>query len=380
VNNLRFLWIGLRKDAAGARRDPFALLVALGVPLVLAVLMNMVFGRTGEATPQGQLLIADEDRSMASAMLIGVFSHDPLSKMIHVQQVDRAHGRARIDRGEASAFLIIPQGLQTSIWTREPKRLELYTNPSQRILPQIVQESLSMYIDGVSAMQKGASPFSNPYMNAPLVRLDSQAVSQRHALNFAALFFPSMIFMSLMLMANTLAGEIWRERLAGTLRRLAATPVPLGWYLAGRVIFVGILLFGVAIVGVLAVHWLAGVPVSNLPAAVAWVIFSGSTLYLCLLYLVMGAQTARTANILGNLVIFPLMMIGGCFFPFEAMPDWMAHIGRMTPNGWAVAQFKVILAGAVQPAPLALSTAGLLAVSVVAFVLAARRMRRGFLL
>lgn len=73
-------------------------------------------------------------------------------------------------------------------------------------------------------------------------------------------------------------------------------------------------------------------------------------------------------------------MVGGCFFPFEAMPDWMAHIGRMTPNGWAVLQFKAILGGSTQMQSLATSTAALLAVSAIAFTLSARRLRRGFLL
>jgi hypothetical protein len=33
-------------------------------------------------------------------------------------------------------------------------------------------------------------------------------------------------------------------------------------------------------------------------------------------------------------VLFPLLMAGGSFFPFEALPDWIAAIGRRTPNGF----------------------------------------------
>ena len=36
-------------------------------------------------------------------------------------------------------------------------------------------------------------------------------------------------------------------------------------------------------------------------------------------------------------------MIGGSFFPFEAMPDWMVRIGKLTPNGWALGHIKDIL-------------------------------------
>src|SRR5439155_24239797 len=89
------------------------------------------------------------------------------------------------------------------------------------------------------------------------------------------------------------------------------------------------------------------------------------------------ASTPRGASVMGNLLMFPLAMIGGCFFPFEWMPDWMARIGRLTPNGWAIVQFKAILAGSSDGRQLAAAVAGLAAVTALAFALALRRLRRG---
>jgi ABC-2 type transport system permease protein len=103
--------------------------------------------------------------------------------------------------------------------------------------------------------------------------------------------------------------------------------------------------------------------------------FSGSALYLLLLYVVMHASTQRTANVFGNMLIFPFAFVGGCFLPFEIMPDWMARIGRMTPNGWAVTQFQAILSGSARSGSLAAAIAALLAVSAIAFLLVARRLR-----
>jgi ABC-type multidrug transport system permease subunit len=71
--------------------------------------------------------------------------------------------------------------------------------------------------------------------------------------------------------------------------------------------------------------------------------------------------------------------VGGTFFPFEMMPDWLAAIGRLTPNGWAILQLKAFLAGAVEPARLALTLAGLAAVGTLSFLLALRRLRGKFL-
>ena len=399
---MRFLWISTVKDLRRLRRDPISLAMWIAIPLVLAVLMNMVFGG-GEATPQGLLLVQDEDKTFVSNLLTGAFRSGPLAKMLLLEEVKPEEGRARIDRGDGSALLIIPKGLQKAYLDSQPFRLQLITNPAQRILPKIVDETLSMmldasfYVDALFGDQLRTFDLTKPpseqmivaasvmnnrtaqklpkSLNPPLIELETNVV-QEHPQSFASLFLPSMIFMSLLFMANALAGDIWTERLRGTLRRLVATSAALGAFLAGRLLFVGIVLFAVALLGLFGLRWLAGVPVANLTAAVLWLTFSGTALYLLFLLLVLQASTQRTANMLGNLVVFPLALVGGCFFPFELMPNVMASIGRLTPNGWAIVQFKAILTGSANLAELAVAFGGLIGVSFVAYLLTMRRLRR----
>jgi ABC-type multidrug transport system permease subunit len=399
---VRFLWISTVKDLRRLRRDPISLAMWIAIPLVLAVLMNMVFDG-GEATPQGLLLVQDEDKTFVSNLLTGAFRSGPLAKMLLLEEVKPEEGRARIDRGDGSALLIIPKGLQKAYLDSQPFRLQLITNPAQRILPKIVDETLSMmldasfYVDALFGDQLRTFDLTKPpseqmivaasvlnnrtaqkllkSLNPPLIELETNVV-QEHPQSFASLFLPSMIFMSLLFMANALAGDIWTERLRGTLRRLVATPAALGAFLAGRLLFVGIVLFAVALLGLFGLRWLAGVPVANLTAAVLWLTFSGTALYLLFLLLVLQASTQRTANMLGNLVVFPLALVGGCFFPFELMPNVMASIGRLTPNGWAIVQFKAILTGSANLAELAVAFGGLIGVSFVAYLLTMRRLRR----
>jgi ABC-type multidrug transport system permease subunit len=68
-------------------------------------------------------------------------------------------------------------------------------------------------------------------------------------------------------------------------------------------------------------------------------------------------------------------MLGGTFFPFEAMPKWLAAIGQYTPNGWAVMQFKEIISGGLGVAELAGRFGILCAFILIAFALFARRVR-----
>jgi ABC-type Na+ efflux pump permease subunit len=402
---MRFVWLSAFKDLSRLRRDPLRLAAWIGIPLMLAVIMNLVFGGR-EAAPQGLLLVADEDESALSNALTGAVGRRPLARMLLVEKVKREEGRARIDRGDGSAFLIIPPGLQDAYLRNQPFRLQLFTNPSQRILPQIVQESLSIMLEGGFYLQQvagdllpvldtGQAPSDQTvaqwgviinhrvtalrkYLDPPLIELETSVVQEKRQ-GVAELFFPGMIFMAVLFLANGLCQDIWNERALGTLRRLAVTPAPFSAFLGGRLIFVGLVLFTVALAGLAALRWLAGVPVSNLPAALLWVMFAGVALHLVLLLVAMHASSQRAAVVLGNLVVFPLMLAGGCFFPFEMMPGWMARIARLTPTGWAVVQFKAVLSGSANARGLAAALAGLALVSALAFWLVLRRTRRSFL-
>jgi ABC-type multidrug transport system permease subunit len=405
---MRFVWATALKDLRKLRHDPLALTTWLAIPLVLAVMMHVLFGRNAPL-PQGRLLLADEDNTFLSGLVTGAFSREPLSKMVLVEKVTLEEGRARIDRGDASGFLRIPKGLQDAYLRNEPFRLQLVTNPSQRVLPKIIEQALSVMLDAGFYIQQVAAvelrTFDSPsepseqtiaqtsiainriakdvrlYLDPPVIQLETSVITEKkETQSFASVFFPSMIFLSLLFVTNGLATEIWKEQASGTLRRVAASPVSMGAFLAGRLIVVSLVLCGVAVVGLAGLRGLATSPVSNLPGAALWIVLTGAAIFLPLLVISLYTSSRRAADIVGNLIILPMSMIGGCFMPFETMPAWMVRIGRLTPNGWAVIQFKAILAGTANGPALAVAAAGLALLSALAFVLAARRLRRGFLM
>src|SRR5437867_7521177 len=76
------------------------------------------------------------------------------------------------------------------------------------------------------------------------------------------------------------------------------------------------------------------------PFALVWAVYAGAALACLFMLLQLMATNARGGSLLSLMVVFPLMMIGGSFFPFDLMPAWMANIGRWTPNGLAVTQVK----------------------------------------
>jgi ABC-2 type transport system permease protein len=381
----------------------------VGLPIVLGGLLALIGGGSGGPAPKAHLFVVDEDGSVASRLLVGAGRQGQLGAFLELEEVTRADGERRIAAGEGSALLIVPRGFQDGVLRESPTELTLITNPSQQVLPQIVVEGLGMLAEAafygqrlvgapvraVLAERRGfdAETFaaiSNSLAAAiapargtlvpPAIVLETRFESDRGSgIDFGALLIPGLLFMSLLFTANGMSLDVWIEKERGTLRRSVSTPHGVGAFLAGK------LLAALAIMAVVAAVALAvsaawfDVPARRLPLAFAWSCYAGAALFCLFVLLQVSASTFRAASTLAQMAVLPLMMIGGSFFPFEIMPAWMARIGRWTPNGLAVTELKAMLFAGPDLTAIARAALGIGVPAAVAFVLALRRMRRGFL-
>jgi hypothetical protein len=289
--------------------------------------------------------------------------------------------------------------------------LTLVKNPSQRILPGIIEEIVSglaeagFYLQALAGDQlklfaggppTGARTFPDEtviqtsvafnrlgarlgaYLDPPVIQLKTTVVDTQGPgrANFAALYFPSMVFMTVLFTVLGLSGDAWEEYRQGALRRMLATPGGLASLLAGKLAASTAVFFLVALAALVCARWLMEIPVANPIAALLWLSLAGPALLLMMIGLQLCAASQRTAHIMAFLVVFPLGMLGGGFFPFEFMPEWMARIGKLTPNGWALIEFRALMDGPVTPVRLAAGFAALAAAGGVLFPLALWRWRR----
>jgi ABC-type Na+ efflux pump permease subunit len=342
----------------------------------------VIFGR-GEARPHGTLLIADEDRGIGAMLLAGAFSQGSLADMITVEKVNRDDGRRRMDKGDASALLVIPKGFTNALLESRPASIQLVRNPAQRILPDMIEEMVSMLADGgfylqavagdqLRAMSSSRGPTDagvaeisvrfnhvveglQKYLNPPLIQVKNKVIQDKNDRPgaFAAAMLPGMLYMAVFFLAGGLATDVWRERTSGALRRVATTPASLGIFLAGKMLAAAMVLAIVGAFGLTLAHFLVDLPVANFPLAALWIAASGCGLYLLMMIVQSAASNERVANLLSNFVMLPLSMLGGSFFPLEMMPKGLASIGRLTPNGWSIQQLQAILSGSLQPAAFA---------------------------
>lgn len=399
-----------RKDLLRMVRDPLGLGVWLGMPVLIGLVLVALFGREAPR-PQGVLFVADLDGTFLSSFVTRAYTEGELGEMITVRRTPLEEGRRRIAKGEGSALLVIPKGFADAVLTGGAAKLELVTNPSQAILPRLVEEITELLVDGAWYLQRvigeDLRPFSEiggrpadaliaafsirtahlidqywTYVNPPAidVEIKSAEADPQAGIRMSLLMLPSMTFMAVVFLAFGYSGDVWREKLQGTLRRTATTPVSMAEWLGGKLLALGVLLGCIGVASLLVAKFLLEAPVQNGAVAVGWILVTGCGLYLGMLLLHTSAGDVRSAHVTANIAVMTLAMLGGTFFPFEIMPASLARIGRSTPNGWALVKWRAMLEGSAGMGAMVAWFALAGAAAALLFWLASRRLRRRFLL
>ncbi|MDH3747960.1 MAG: ABC transporter permease [Gammaproteobacteria bacterium] len=363
---MRFVSASVKKDLARWWQDSTAILIWLGIPFLIGGLItSMIAGQNG-GTPTGVLLIADQDDSVLSGLVAGAYAQDQLGELISVEQVTLDEGEKRIASGDASGFLTIPAGFQDAFLNESPVTLTLKTNPSQIILPGIIQDVTEILLDlGFYAQQLLGDEIARiqsadlndqpddvfvsgiavdiqnklqsvaPKLFPPIIDIEIVEPPPTEAQpDMALLFLPGVILMAILFSANGLAADYWLERDTGTLRRLVSAPGMLSSFVAGKAIAALVimgLIAGITLSVGFAYH---GVSWTKFTSSLIWVSFAGVGFFAWFAALQMLFSNRRTASLVSSIFLFPLLMAGGSFFPLAALPEWIAAIGRLSPNGF----------------------------------------------
>ncbi len=375
---MTFLFATFKKDIARWRQDRVAILIWLGIPFMIGGLITAMMDRGDDAGPMGTLLIADLDDSLVSGFIAGAFSQDEMADILGVQPVTLEEGSELIEAGGASGFLIIPEGFQDAFLNDTPVTLTLKTNPAQTILPGIIEDVTGVLLDagfylqavfgseiaqikGFDSLDQSTDLFVSdiavqiqhkmenlgPKLFPPLldvVIIEPPAAEPQP--DMALLFLPGMVLMALMFASQGLSADYWREREFGTLRRLVSTPGLLSRFVFGKAFAAGVMmamLGGVTLLVGFLYHDLAW---NKLVPSIIWITLSGVGLFAWFSALQMLMPTSKASNLLTSILVFPLLMMGGSFFPLDALPDWLAAIGRLSPNGFMVDKLTTELTSA----------------------------------
>jgi len=375
---MHFAVASFRKDIARWRQESSSFLIWLAIPLMIGGLLTLLSSGGGNGGPSGTLLIDDQDDTLVSGFIAGAFTQEQMGDLFVVQQVSAMEGAALMETGEASGFLTIPSGFQDAFLNDTPISLPLKTNPSQVILPGIIENVTELLLDAgfyIQAMfgselkkiqgNDAVDGPSNTFVAEVAVEINEKMQTLGESLtplafdleivepppsepqpDIGLLFLPGIVLMALLFTSQGLASDYWKERENGTLRRLISSPGLLNQFVFGKAIAAAVIIGTIAGITMLLGFLYHGVAWTKLLPSMLFVVSAGIGFFAWFAALQMLFSSRKGASLLTTILLFPLMMMGGSFFPLDALPNWLAEIGRMSPNGFVADRFTTELRSA----------------------------------
>jgi len=397
---VRYIFHLVRKDFRRKWKNPAVILGFLFIPFVFTLIFGMVFGSGGEETlPQVKIFVVDNDQSLISGFMLGALTQGELSELIDLEELEEEEGRKLLDRGKASALLIIPENFGDNIWEGKPTEILLLKNPAEQFLPQIAEEILDTMTLGLSSLRQvfadelttirdlaelealpdeSISALSlqfkdrieglSKYLIPPVISIKQITLSEEKKevsdMTVQAYILPAIAVMFLLFICNAVFEDVLTEKESGTLMRLRVSPVNLREYIWSKIVtstLIGILCTSLLIIlgrVIFSINW--GDPVSV------------ALLVLCLNILIAGfisflfsfVRTERQAGALLTTVILLMSMLGGSMVPVENYPPVILKFSKLTLNYWGITAFKNIMQGeplsAIAPILLFMVVAGVL--------------------
>lgn len=373
------------KDLLRRIRSPLSILVTLAFPVLFAGMLALVFGGGGDAVPKVRLLVEDRDGGLLANALKSAFTSQQMGRFFEVRNVKAGEGRGLIEDGEASALLVLPEGLTRDLIDGKPARLDLVRNPAEGILPEIAEQVTLVLVDvldggarvlrdpldrlrpllegtdaaptdaAVAALSvefKRAIEGAGTFVFPPAITLEgafgSETAEEEPAEpesptgTIFLFILPGVAVYALFMVGDGAMRDIVTEAQEGTLRRQLAGPVGAGTILFAKVVFTGLL----ALLGLLI---LSGVGAFFVPRPVDLAAFA--LVSIAVVLAVSGAsaaiygfaRTERLGATVASVLYLVLAFAGGSFVPLGSLPAALRAVAPVSPFYWGTTAFQKIL-------------------------------------
>ncbi|MBD1372309.1 ABC transporter permease [Hazenella sp. IB182357] len=338
--------------------------------LLLPIFMILAFGvLIGDENKQISLKmgIVDKDQTNSSQefrTLMSAYSGFSLTDLAQTE------GMARLKDGDLDAMIVIEKGFGTYLDGSSEQTnasVAVYLDESN---PTVAQLGLAMVNQQLDVLNKRALDYS-PIVTSKVVNI------QANPLTYMDFLVPGIL--SLMIMTNNLNGVAatiasWRER--GILRRMQGTPLKSSTFIAAQMT-ARILINSVQAVFVLLVaYFVFDVQVYGSWFTLLFFILLGTLTFMSMGFIVASlARTPETAAPIAGLISFPMIFVGGIFFPIRDLPGFLNYVVQVIPIGHLTEAIRGVMNEGIGIADFVLPTSILLAWTVVSFTIASLTFR-----
>jgi ABC-2 type transport system permease protein len=299
-------------------RNKQALFFTLFFPVVLMTLLGLL---AFDNTPKINLGVAiTAPPTAGTQQFVEQLKNIPI---FEVTLDTEANEREAIQKGDRDASLIIPGDFFPDIPNTNTKTLTLLKN-NNNIQQASTAESIINQILDKTTLQITKAP--------TLFHLNIEDINARD-FKYIDFLVPGIVSLSIMQMSVFSVAFVFADyKEKGVLKRLLATPMkPYQFVLANVVtrliisvvqatmlIAIGVLVFNAHVIG----SYFLLIPI----------VLLGALMFLGLGFTLSGfANTVETVPALANLVVFPMMFLGGVFFAVDNMPTWLQHFAKYLP-------------------------------------------------
>lgn len=314
------------------------------------------------------IALVDMENTAQSRMIAKQFEEISIFSEIQLMQEEAA--MQKLSDKAVGGVVVIPSGFTESIAAGENKSLLVIGSSAMPLQAYVVKNIIQSMASLVSAAQSAiitiyhydkiaglsGSDLELRYNNAiseylleVLARneiISVEDTGSQYNLTPAEYFTAALIVVFMMFAGMPGMKMLVTERSEGITRRLAVSPVKM-WKVVLSKLLVSVMLlmvqFGVIILLTSALfnnYW--GAPLKN-----TLMLFSGLILAISAwsVFVAAVSSSPASADIIGNLGILLMAVVGGSIYPLSSMPDFIRAISRLTINRWAMDGFMVLFSG-----------------------------------
>jgi len=301
-------------------RNKQVLFFTLLFPIILMLALGSFAGKGNNLSLT--IGVIDSDQTGASKDLVELFNKHEGLKTKKYQQVKS--GKQAVKNGDIQLLVDIPKGYEASVKNeKQAFSLPVYYN----------EKNLATSELGLTVVNGIIDQYSKDLVDyKPLVTVEKVGIE---AVNIRYVDFLVPGIVAMMIMSNNMngvAGQIsaWRER--GILRRMQGTRLKASTFIAAQ-ITARLLLNGTqAMLVVLIAHFVFNIEVVGSWLALIFFIVLGTLAFMSLGFIIAGiAKNPESAGPIAGFITFPMLFLGGVFFPISNMPDIIQPIVKILP-------------------------------------------------
>jgi ABC-2 type transport system permease protein len=347
----------MSKDLLALKRNRMSLAALVIMPIAFLVMFGFIFPGANTQThmPVG---IVDLDHGQGSSAFITQLETLNKNNTMSFENFSSTEAaQTQINKGKLYGSFIIPPGFSANLTNGQSANVIIYVdNSNPQIASQIeaVASGTITGLDGMQAMSNvakmGAS--TNTTLNAKAIvfpytsNVQTTIPGQTNYFNFLA---PGLMIMIVMMTVMTGIPEaISKEKEMGTFDGMLSAPISQVSIILGKTTALCVRGFTQCILILVLAMIFFGVTIQGSVLLAFFLLLLGIFSFVGIgIVAVSMSEDQASSTMLVNLLMFPMMFLGGVFYPIQQMPWFMQDISKLIPLTYAAdAMRKVMLLNA----------------------------------